>query len=192
MSVRGGLHSLVAGNRGRTGRGPWPRLISTLLLVGLLVATAGAFAVTERLKLTRSPITGVLVTKIFSPVCSCRTVAASIAFRLRHADRISVAVERGGKVVRTLVRNVVSPALIGLPELEERLAGLGGIGIGRSLQLLPRGLGAAETQQGDPCRKGRTSRASTSATPGGRLFCPTRSGSTRHRPRSRSSASSPA
>ena len=105
MSVRGGLHSLVAGNRGRTGRGPWPRLISTLLLVGLLVATAGAFAVTERLKLTRSPITGVLVTKIFSPVCSCRTVAASIAFRLRHADRISVAVERGGKVVRTLVRD---------------------------------------------------------------------------------------
>jgi hypothetical protein len=105
MSARGGFHFLVAGTRGRTGRGVWPRLISTLLLIGLLVATATAFAVTEGLKLTRSPITGVLVTKIFSPVCSCPTDAASIAFRLRRADRITVAIERGGKVVLTLVRD---------------------------------------------------------------------------------------
>jgi hypothetical protein len=34
------------------------RLLTTATLVGLLVATAAAFAVTERLKLTKSPIFG--------------------------------------------------------------------------------------------------------------------------------------
>src|SRR5437899_2638675 len=89
----------------RTDRGPLPRLLSTLLVVGLVAATATAFAVTEGLKLTRSPITSTQVAKIFSPVCRCLTRTASIAFRLRSADRVTVGIERDGKVVQTLVRD---------------------------------------------------------------------------------------
>jgi hypothetical protein len=80
------------------------RLLPTLLVSGLIVATAAAFAVTEGLKLQHSPITNTHVAKVFSPLCKCSTAAASIAFRLRSADRVTVAIERGGKVVQTLVR----------------------------------------------------------------------------------------
>ena len=55
----------------------WPRL---LLVLALLGATAAAFAVTERLKLERSPITGTHVDRIFSPVCDCARDVASISF----------------------------------------------------------------------------------------------------------------
>ncbi len=74
------------------------------LVLGLLAATAAAFALTESLKLEKSPITGTKVSKIFSPVCRCPTRAARIAFRLRTATGLTIAVvDSGGKVVRTLV-----------------------------------------------------------------------------------------
>ena len=74
------------------------------LVLALLVATAAAFAVTESLKLERSPIAGTSVTKVFSPVCRCPTHVARVAFRLRSADRLTVAiVDSDGRVVRTLV-----------------------------------------------------------------------------------------
>ncbi len=74
------------------------------LVLALLAATAGAFALTESLKLEKSPITGTKVSKTFSPVCNCPTRAARIAFRLRTANRLTVAlVGSDGKVVRTLV-----------------------------------------------------------------------------------------
>lgn len=82
-----------------------PRLLSTLLVLGLLGGTAAAFAVTEHLKLERSPIFRTEVDKVFSPVCQCRTAAASIAFRLRKADRVTVSIERDGTIVRTVVRD---------------------------------------------------------------------------------------
>jgi hypothetical protein len=73
-------------------------------VLGLLATTAAAFALTESLKLEKSPITGTKVSKIFSPVCRCPTRAARIAFRLRTATRLTVVVvDSGGKVVRTLV-----------------------------------------------------------------------------------------
>lgn len=76
------------------------RLLSTATLVGLLVATAAAFAITERLKLVKSPVTGTLVTRVFSPAHG----AASITFRLRHTDRVTVTVLTASrKLVRTLV-----------------------------------------------------------------------------------------
>ncbi|HVN61825.1 MAG TPA: FlgD immunoglobulin-like domain containing protein [Gaiellaceae bacterium] len=75
------------------------------LVLALLAATAGAFALTESLKLEKSPITGTKVAKTFSPVCNCPTRTARIAFRLRTANRLTVAiVDSDGKVVRTLVR----------------------------------------------------------------------------------------
>src|SRR5206468_6250310 len=61
-------------------------------------------AYTERLKLQKSPILGTLVTpKVISPVCDCPTGSASIAFRLRHADHLTITIEdSSGRSVRTL------------------------------------------------------------------------------------------
>jgi FlgD Ig-like domain len=74
------------------------RLLSTLLVLGLLGGTAAAFAVTEGLKLEKSPITGTRVTKVFSPTCRCATDKASVDFKLRSADTITVTIlGRSGK-----------------------------------------------------------------------------------------------
>ena len=82
------------------------RLAPAALVAALLVATSAAFVVTEKLKLTRSPIIGPTVAKVFSPVCDCDTSAAEIRFRLRKPDRVSVAiVDSGGDVVRELARD---------------------------------------------------------------------------------------
>ncbi|MGZ4396370.1 MAG: FlgD immunoglobulin-like domain containing protein [Gaiellaceae bacterium] len=81
------------------------RYAKIALVLALLAATAGAFALTESLKLEKSPITGTRVAKTLSPTCNCPTRAARIAFRLRKANRLTVAiVDSDGKVVRTLVR----------------------------------------------------------------------------------------
>jgi len=75
------------------------------LVAALLVATSAAFVVTEKLKLTRNPIVGPRVDKIFSPVCDCGTDTASISFRLRKADRVTVdVIDSKGAVVRELAR----------------------------------------------------------------------------------------
>ena len=80
------------------------RFAPIALVLALLAATAGAFALTESLKLEKSPITGTKVSKTFSPKCGCPTRVARIAFRLRTANRLTaVIVDSGGTVVRTLV-----------------------------------------------------------------------------------------
>src|SRR5439155_23276840 len=81
------------------------RLAPILLVLALLSATATAFVVTEGLKLTPSPIRSTEVdNKTFSPVCRCPTSVARIRFRLRKADRMTLAIVDGeGRVVRTLV-----------------------------------------------------------------------------------------
>jgi hypothetical protein len=82
------------------------RIVPALLVAALLVATSAAFVVTEKLKLTRNPIVGPTVDKVFSPVCDCPTASAVIRFRLREADRLSVEIVDGdGAVVRELARN---------------------------------------------------------------------------------------
>jgi hypothetical protein len=82
------------------------RYAPAALVAALLAATALAFAYTESLKLTPSPILGTQVTKVFSPVCDCDTDAAVIAFRLRTADRLDVEIiDRGGAVIRHLIRH---------------------------------------------------------------------------------------
>jgi hypothetical protein len=72
------------------------RVLTTVTLLGLLVATAAAFAITEHLKLIRSPVFGTLVTKVFSPVCNCSTDTAAIRIRLRHPDRVTVTIVDSG------------------------------------------------------------------------------------------------
>lgn len=77
---------------------------STVLVVFLIVATAGAFARTELLKLETNPVSGPRVDKQFSPACRCRTDRAHISFRLRRADHVSLAiVDSKGQTVRKLV-----------------------------------------------------------------------------------------
>jgi len=68
------------------------RVLTTVTLLGLLVATAAAFAITEHLKLIKSPVLGTLVTKAFSPVCNCATSKATVRIRLRHPDRVTVSI----------------------------------------------------------------------------------------------------
>jgi hypothetical protein len=87
------------------------RLAPTLIVLALLAATAVAFGVTERLKLEQPPIAGPELTKVFSPVCDCDEENATIAFRLRERDTISVSiVDEQGDVVRRLVVRERRPA----------------------------------------------------------------------------------
>jgi hypothetical protein len=77
------------------------RVLTTVTLLGLLVATAGAFAITEHLKLEKSPIYGIKIFSaregtpaIFSPVCGpgCATRSAKVGLRLRHAGHVTVTI----------------------------------------------------------------------------------------------------
>ncbi len=79
------------------------RVLSTAILLGLLIATSAAFAVTERLKLVKSPVYGVYVSKTLSPVCGCARGKAEIAFKLRRADEVTLQiVDARRQVVATL------------------------------------------------------------------------------------------
>ena len=76
-----------------------------MLVVALLAATAVAFALTQGLKNQPAAIFGTDVDPVFSPVCGCDSETASIAFKLRKADQLDVAVVDGsGQVVRTIER----------------------------------------------------------------------------------------
>jgi hypothetical protein len=83
-----------------------PRLFSVLVVVFLLGGTAAAFAVTQGLKLEKSPVLSPRITKTFSPVCDCAKNAALVNFKLRKSDRATLEIVDGdGDVVRTLFRN---------------------------------------------------------------------------------------
>jgi hypothetical protein len=78
--------------------------LPTVLVVVLIVATAGAFARTELLKLETNPVSGPRVDKQFSPVCRCAEDRAEISFRLRKADHVSLSiVDSNGHTVVKLV-----------------------------------------------------------------------------------------
>jgi FlgD Ig-like domain len=86
------------------------RVFTTVTLLGLLVLTAAAFAITEHLKLIKSPIFGTeilngrgVATKVFSPVCNCPNSKVRIRIRLRHKDHVTVTiVDADGHKVATL------------------------------------------------------------------------------------------
>ena len=80
------------------------RLLPTLLVLALIGSTAVAFAVTEGLKLEKSPIGQTQVSKEIAPTCGgCANHQAAIDFFLRKRDRLTVAiVDSSGEVVRTL------------------------------------------------------------------------------------------
>lgn len=79
-------------------------MLPTFVVLALLGCTAGAFAVTEGLKLERSPIFHTGVDKVVAPDSSGHATAG-IGFALRKPDRLTVQiVDSSGQVVRTLVR----------------------------------------------------------------------------------------
>ena len=81
------------------------RILPTVVVLALLGCTAGAFAVTEGLKLEKSPIYRTAVDKVVAPDSSGHATAG-IGFALRKPDRITVQIVDGsGEVVRTLARN---------------------------------------------------------------------------------------
>jgi len=86
----------------------WPQLLIVLVLLG---ATAAAFAVTERLKLERSPITGTKVDRVFSPVCECARDVSVVSFVLRRRETVTLDIlDRNGRSVQTVVRSRREPA----------------------------------------------------------------------------------
>jgi hypothetical protein len=66
------------------------RILSTAVIVGLLAATAAAFAITERLKLTKSPITGTRVVRGYVSPRAHTTAAVNVRFR--RSDRATVTI----------------------------------------------------------------------------------------------------
>jgi hypothetical protein len=96
------------------------RVLSTVTLLGLLVATAAAFAITEHLKLEKSPIYGTMIYSLrpgkpalFSPVCGpgCPTRFARVGLKLRHTGRVTVTiVDSDGHTVATIAPNVLMQA----------------------------------------------------------------------------------
>jgi hypothetical protein len=82
------------------------RILPTLLVLALLGGTAAAFAVTESLKLERSPVTHTGVDRWVAPDSLAHS-SASISFLLRKPDRLTVAIVDGnGNVVRTLAHSL--------------------------------------------------------------------------------------
>ncbi len=88
------------------------RVLTTVTLLGLLVATAAAFAITEHLKLVKSDVAGVEIPlKVFSPVCHCGTSRATVGVKLRHPGHVSVTiVDSAGKRVATIASGVLMQA----------------------------------------------------------------------------------
>ena len=75
-----------------------------LVALALLVGSAVAFGVAERLKVEKSPVAGTMVDKVFSPVCRCPQRRAMISFRLRRADRLKLSLlDDEGREIRILV-----------------------------------------------------------------------------------------
>jgi hypothetical protein len=73
------------------------------VVLGLLAATAVAFATTERQKLERTPFAVLRVDDVLSPVCRCSTNGATIALRFRRTHVLTVEIrDARGRVVRTL------------------------------------------------------------------------------------------
>ncbi len=89
------------------------RVLPTALVIGVLAATAAAFALTERAKLALSPIYATQVTALFSPACAspCRlgTPAATVSFKLRVAEQVTVWIQRGNELVDTLAESKAFP-----------------------------------------------------------------------------------
>ena len=92
------------------------RLLPILLVLGLLGGTAAAFAITEGLKLEKSPITRTHVAnQLFSPVCNCDNGQAEVDFVLRKGDTLTATViTPQGDDVETIANHYFRKGLVRL------------------------------------------------------------------------------
>lgn len=80
------------------------RFLAPAVVGALLIATAAAFAITERLKLEKSPVYGTKITRHFSPTCGCARAKARIRVKLRHRDNVTLTIRDAKRqLVDTLV-----------------------------------------------------------------------------------------
>ncbi|MDQ4018861.1 MAG: hypothetical protein M3188_03375 [Actinomycetota bacterium] len=78
--------------------------------MALLLATVAAFALAERLKLERSPVTAPRFTRLIGPECGCEKARADLRVRLRQADRVTaMIVGEDGEEVRRLATRLERP-----------------------------------------------------------------------------------
>jgi hypothetical protein len=87
-----------------------PRLAVTVLVLALLAATTTAFALTEVLKLERTPIVRPRFNVAFSPGCACPHDTARLPIRLKKPETIDATiVDSDGDSVRMLLDGVRQP-----------------------------------------------------------------------------------
>jgi len=80
------------------------RVLVAIVVTFLLGGTAAAFALTEQLKLERSPVLRTSVGKLLGPGCHCALRRVKIGFVLRKPDTVTLAiVDSQGQIVRTLL-----------------------------------------------------------------------------------------
>ena len=68
------------------------RILVAVIVVGLLGGTAAAFALTEQLKLERSPVYRTHVGKLLGPDCHCGLATTPIRFVLRKPETLTVTI----------------------------------------------------------------------------------------------------
>ena len=86
------------------------RLTVTALVLVLLGGTTAAFALTQVLKLERSPVTAPKFDRLFAPTCGCDNATATLALKLRKADSVdAVMVDSDAQPVRTLADGLDRP-----------------------------------------------------------------------------------
>ena len=82
------------------------RVLTSVTLLGLLVATAAAFAITEHLKLEKSPISVGQISRVLSPICDCPTNKAIVRLKLRKTGRVTVVIaDADHRKVATIASN---------------------------------------------------------------------------------------
>src|SRR3954452_6705975 len=88
-------------------------LLVALVVVGLLGGTAVAFALTEQLKLERSPVYRTRVGKLLGPNCRGGLARIPIRFLLRERETVTVViVDSHELVVRTLLTRTLRPKVL--------------------------------------------------------------------------------
>ena len=86
------------------------RVIVAVVVAGLLGGTAAAFALTEHLKLERSPVYRTRVGKLLGPNCRCTQARIPIRFVLRKRETLTVViVDSRNRVVRDLLTRTPRP-----------------------------------------------------------------------------------
>jgi hypothetical protein len=79
-----------------------PRVMSGLVLA-LLLASAAAFAVAERLKLERSPVAAPELSRVIGPECECEKAEGTLSVRLRRPAVVTASVVNAdGDTIRVL------------------------------------------------------------------------------------------